>query len=187
MRKETGMLRPYMILTALALTAGCDDTGGYRDTDVPMRSVATLDTARYLGTWYEIARFPNRFEEDCTGVTAAYNLRDDGRISVTNTCRKGALDGPVEVAEGVARIAAPGQLKVKFVWWLPFEGDYWVLDVTPDYTVAVVGEPEGDFGWILARTPQIDSTALLGARAVLEEFGYDTTQLLATVQASLDD
>ena len=83
---------------------------------------------------------------------------------------------------GSARVAAPGQLKVKFVEWLPFEGDYWVLDVTDDYDVAVVGEPSGDFGWILARTPQIAPAALEAARAVLREDGYDVARLTYTIQ-----
>jgi len=170
------MIRLIALLMGVLL-AGCGLNGNYRDTDVPMQSVQTLDVARYTGLWYEIARFPNRFEEGCVGVTAEYALRDDGRISVRNTCREGSLDGPVTVAEGSARIAAPGQLKVKFVQWLPFEGDYWVLDITEDYDVAVVGLPSGDFGWILARRPDLTDAERADALGVLDAFGYDTSRL----------
>ncbi|MEM8788080.1 MAG: lipocalin family protein [Pseudomonadota bacterium] len=171
-----------VLVAALCLLAACGLNGNYRDTAVPMESVSRLDTAAYAGLWYEIARFPNRFERDCTGVTAEYTLREDGRIGVKNSCRKGALDGPLEVAEGSARVAAPGQLKVKFAEWLPFEGDYWVLDVTEDYDVAVIGVPSGDFGWILARTPTLEADDLAAALSVLRDAGYDTDRLTYTLQ-----
>ncbi|NNU81457.1 lipocalin family protein [Halovulum dunhuangense] len=176
------MLRRYLLPCLVLTLAACGLNGNYRDTSIPMESVAQLDTERYLGLWYEIARFPNRFEEGCVGVTAEYGLLENGRISVTNSCRQGTLDGELEVAEGSARIAAPGQLKVKFVEWLPFEGDYWVIGLSEDYSVSVVGVPSGDFGWILAREPQISDEALAEARAVLERFGYDTSRLSYTLQ-----
>ncbi|MEM9228263.1 MAG: lipocalin family protein [Pseudomonadota bacterium] len=177
------MLRPVICATLLALT-GCSGYGNYRDTSITMESVSQLETERYLGLWYEIARFPNFFEEGCAGVTAEYALRPDGRINVLNTCREGSVDGIEDQAEGVARVVAPGQLKVKFVEWLPFEGDYWVIGLTEDYTVSVVGEPEGDFGWILARTSALGSAQRDEALAVLERFGYDTSQLIWTDQRS---
>ena len=82
--------------------AGCS-SASYRDTAVPMTTAGPVDLTRYQGLWYEIARFPNRFEEGCVGVTAEYTLADDGSVTVLNTCRKDTLDGPVTTAEGVAR------------------------------------------------------------------------------------
>lgn len=175
------MLRHYS-LGAVLLLAACGMNGNYRDTSITMESAERLEVERYLGLWYEIARFPNGFEEGCAGVTAAYARRDDGRISVTNSCRQGGLDGEVEVADGVARVVAPGQLKVKFVEWLPFEGDYWVIGLDEDYDWAVVGEPAGDFGWILARSPQPAAADVEAAREVLTRFGYDVGALTYTVQ-----
>ena len=107
--------------------------------------VENLDLDRYLGKWYEIARFPNRFERGCArrdrGIRAC---GPTARSTVRNTCRKGSPDGPVEVAEGEASVVAPGKLEVTFVPWLPFaKGDYWVLHVDAAYSVAVVGEPSG--------------------------------------------
>ena len=150
----------------------------YRDRYVPMTSIAELDVERYTGRWYEIARFPNRFERGCEAVTADYELREDGQISVTNTCREGSPDGPRKVAEGVARVEAPGRLSVSFVPWLPFaRGDYWVLYVDEDYQLAVVGAPKGSTGWILARSPTISDAERQAAEAVLTRNGYDVSRL----------
>ena len=130
----------------------------YRDRSVPMTVEGALDVNKYLGKWYEIARFPNWFERNCTGVTAEYGLRADGEIDVVNTCRKGDLAGRISRAQGSARIEAPGRLSVTFVPWIPFaRGDYWVLYVDPDYSLAVVGNPKGSTGWILARNPKISA------------------------------
>ena len=175
-------MRRALVAVGLLALGACDTGNDYRDTDVPMRSVATLDLTRYQGLWYEIARFPNSFEADCTAVTAEYSITGPERLSVVNTCRKGSPDGPVEVADGSARVVAAGELKVKFVEWLPFAGDYWILDVTEDYDVAVIGVPSGDFGWILARTPQIDPLQLRAALSVLSANGYDTDLLTYTEQ-----
>ncbi|MEY8800358.1 lipocalin family protein [Leisingera sp. XS_AS12] len=154
---------------------------GYRDTDVPMAVETGLDLSRYLGKWYEIARFPNDFEKGCEGVTAEYSALPEGRIKVVNTCRKGAPDGPAESAEGKARVVAPGILEVNFVPWLSFLpftwGDYWVLDVDDDYRVAVVGTPNGKQGWILARSPEISAEQLSEAKSVLRGNGYDIRAL----------
>ena len=88
----------------------------------------------------------------------------------------------VDVAEGSARIVAPGELKVKFVSWLPFEGDYWVLDVSEGYDLAVIGEPSGKFGWILAREAEISEEERQAALSVLDRNGYDLSGLIWTEQ-----
>lgn len=171
------------VLLAVWLVPVAATAGGYRDRDVPMRVVANLDLARYAGLWYEIARFPNRFERGCVGVTAEYSLRPDGQVDVLNTCRKETLDGPVTTARGVARVEGPGRLSVSFVPWLPFlRGNYWVLHVDRDYTLAVVGEPRGRTGWILARTPRIDPASYGIAEEVLRRNGYDTQALYRVPQ-----
>jgi len=107
----------------------------------------------------------------------------DGTISVRNTCREGAVDGPIEVAEGSARVEGPGRLSVNFVRFLPFlRGDYWVLDVTPDYSLAVVGEPGRDYGWVLARAPRITQADYDRALGVLTANGYDVAQIERVAQ-----
>jgi apolipoprotein D and lipocalin family protein len=171
-------LPTFLFAAASALGLADSAAAGYRDTSAPMNAVPTLDIQRYLGKWYEIARFPNRFERNCTAVTAEYTRNPDDTIHVLNTCRKGSPDGPVNVAEGKAEMVAPGKLKVNFVPWLPFvKGDYWVLFVDSDYSYAVVGEPTGKTGWILARKPELGPNKYDNAVSVLQSMGYDTSKL----------
>jgi apolipoprotein D and lipocalin family protein len=147
-----------------------------RDASVAMQTVGAVDLNRYAGKWYEIARFPNRFEAGCTHVTATYALRGDGDISVANGCTKG---GVTEVIEGKAWVVDTAKLKVTFVPWLGAiaAGDYWVLDLKSNYSMAVVGAPKGGFGWILARKPTLSKADTDRALKVFAANGYDTTQL----------
>lgn len=173
-----------MALAALSL-AGCATGESYRDEDVPLATEPAFDLARYMGRWYEIARFPNRFEKGCVGVTADYSLNPDGSVHIVNTCRKATLAGPVEQVEGRARPRAdPAIWTVKFTEWLPsfLAGEYRVLDVDPDYTVAVVGEPDGTTGWVLGRDYIIDEDKLRHAYDVLYRNGYNLSQILLTDQ-----
>lgn len=142
-----------------------------------------------MGRWYEIARFPFRFEDGCYSVTADYALKPNGRIDVVNSCARGAVNGPRDVARGEARIVANGQLKVSFIpipiirdW---FAGDYWILALREDYSLAVIGAPKGSTGWILARRPTISPDDLAYAQGVLTSNGYDITDLHYTEHAPL--
>ncbi|MEM9046990.1 MAG: lipocalin family protein [Pseudomonadota bacterium] len=176
-------LSGLILIGALAVSACGGPT--YRDTSVPMVTHGPVDLERYQGLWYEIARYPNSFEEGCFGVTAEYSLNEDGSVKVVNTCRQGALDGPEEVAEGRATSASAegDKLEVGFVPWLPFAvGDYWILSVTDAYSVAVIGTPDGGFGWILAREPSLNDVELEAAYAVLRRNGYDPAALYLTPQ-----
>lgn len=119
-------------------------------------TVKELDLNRYLGTWYEIARFPHSFEKNLVGVTATYSLRDDGKIKVLNQGYKNTLDGELSVAEGKAKIpnkADPGKLKVSFFWI--FYADYNVLELDENYEYVMIGSSTDKYFWILSRTPQM--------------------------------
>ncbi len=174
-------------LALLLLLAGCatQDSGGlfsvYRDTDVPISSKAVFEPDRYLGTWYEVARYPVPFEAGCVGVTATYGLRADGLISVLNICRN--PDGSEKSRiEGTAEVVGPGRLKVRFPS-VPFvAADYWVLWTDSDYRTAVVGAPNGRSGWILNREPTIRADRLNAARDILEFNGYDLSRLMEVPQ-----
>ncbi len=175
---------------AIVALAGCaalfdDDAGGffevYRDTDVPIASVALFQPENYLGTWYEVARFPVPFEAGCAGVTAEYGAQEDGSISVKNTCRN--PDGTIKsTIEGSAEIVGPGRLEVSFPS-VPFgASDYWVLWVDEDYQTAVVGAPNGRSGWILNRSPEISDDRMVAAQEILDFNGYDLDRLLIVEQ-----
>lgn len=147
--------------------------------DEPPPVVEEVDLDRYLGRWFEIARYDMAFERGCDGVTANYARRDDGLIRVVNTCRKGGLDGEAEVAEGRARVVEGSNgAKLKVSFFGPFWGDYWVLELDEDYDWSVVGGPEGRYLWILSRTPQMDQAVLDARLARLKQLGYDTGELL---------
>ncbi|MAM60727.1 MAG: lipocalin [Maritimibacter sp.] len=154
----------------------------YRDTSVPMTTV-NVDVERYMGKWYEIARFPNWFETNFAGVTAQYTLQGD-TFEVLNTCHKGSPDGPARSRKAEATPVGPGKVKVDFVQALPGigVGDYWVLYVASDYSLAVVGEPSGSTGWVLSRTPQIRQSQLDQAYSVLRKNGYDTSEIVLVPQ-----
>ncbi len=149
----------------------------------PLATVAHVDLTRYAGQWYEIARYPNRFERKCDrNVTATYTLRPGGRIGVENACLRS--DGSRTVARGWARVADPqssAKLKVTFFW--PFFGNYWILDLSPDYRYAVVGEPGRNYLWILSRTPQMDPELYAGITSRLAGKGYDAARLVRVRQS----
>ena len=155
----------------------------------PVRTVPFVDLDRYAGDWFEIARFPNRFQRQCVGdVRASYARRPDGRLDVVNRCR--TIEGQSE-ARGVARIVDErtfARLKVRFApsWLslLPFVwGDYWIIGVAPDYSWAVVGDPGRDYLWILARAPYLDDASVAAARAAARASGYDVERLVQTLHA----
>jgi len=142
--------------------------------------VEFVDLRRYLGKWYEIARYPNWFQkDDCVATTATYTLRVDGRIEVLNQCRRGGPNGLLQAARGVARVADPAtnaRLKVTFFW--PFAGDYWIIDLGPKYEYVVVSEPQRRYLWILARKPTMDMQTFGDIRRRLRRQGFDTSKLI---------
>lgn len=145
-----------------------------------------VDLTRYIGTWYEIARYENSFQKDCIATTATYSIRPDGNIRVLNQCRQGTLDGSLKSAEGRAWVvdtATNAKLKVSFFW--PFSGDYWIIELGEQYEYAVVGHPSRKYLWILSRSPQMDNARYneILNRLANTHF-YDTTQLMRTLQPS---
>lgn len=157
-------------------------SGGCGLFQAPLAVVESVDIERYAGKWYEIARYPNTFERNCVGVTAEYSLRDDGKISVLNTCYEETLDGAMRTIEGSARTVDATNAKLKVSFFGPFEGDYWILDLDEDYTYAVVGAPNRRFLWILSRTPELDEDLLDEIREWLPSLGFDPDRLIMVEQ-----
>jgi apolipoprotein D and lipocalin family protein len=169
------------LLCALAMMAGAVTTCAAADAPLPV--VGALDLTRYVGTWHEIARYPNYFERMCArDVTATYSANADGTIRVVNACRKD--DGTMTEAVGTARVVTPpAKLQVRFAadWlaWLPFVwADYWVIDLADDYSYAVIGEPGRDYLWILARGPKMSDGVYARIVAKLPALGYDPAKLI---------
>jgi apolipoprotein D and lipocalin family protein len=157
----------------------------------PVTPIPGLDVPRYMGAWYEIAKYPNRFQKQCAGnTTAHYSLQPDKTVQVINRCRR--TDGTVDEAVGTARQlggATSPTLKVRFApAWLSFLpmvwGDYWVVDLDPNYQLAAVSEPGRDYLWILSRTPTVSRQAYGALLERLERQGFDLSRLEMTPQAA---
>lgn len=150
MLTTTGGAR-YRSFGAAAVLAALVTCGGAPPAP-PLPTVAVVDLARYLGSWYEIALVPNRFQKQCVADTQArYRQRGDD-IEVLNRCHQS--DGTVSEATGIAKpVAGSANAKLRVSYFRPFYGDYWVLALPEDYRWVLVGEPTRRYGWVLLRTP----------------------------------
>ncbi|MGM9427296.1 lipocalin family protein [Hydrogenophaga sp. MI9] len=155
----------------------------------PLQAIERLDVGRYLGTWYEIAKYPNRFQRQCVADTQAlYRQRDDGQIDVVNRCRQ--ANGEMTEAVGRARQDGPAdspRLEVRFAsaWlsWLPMVwANYWVIDLDPGYQLVAVSEPNREYLWVLSRTPAVDAAAYQALLGRLQAKGFDLSKLEKTAQ-----
>jgi apolipoprotein D and lipocalin family protein len=171
------------LVSPLALLAlfGCASTPRGME---PLVLVPHLDIQRYLGRWYEVARFDQVFEKDLVGTTAEYSLRADGRVQVVNSGFKKDLDGPYKEARGVAWIPdpkRPAALKVSFFW--PFAGDYLVFGLDEEsYSWAVVGDDSRKYLWFLSRTPEVSAELFEHMKQVARDQGYDLSSLYVVPQ-----
>ena len=147
-----------------------------QDRDYDNSAIPEFDLSKYLGTWYEIARFDHSFERGLDNVMAIYTLRDDGKVEVMNT---GWKDGKFKVAEGKAKqpdpMMDPAHLMVSF--FLFFYSDYTVMMLDEDYQVSLVGSKSPDYLWILSRTPYLESEVIDQVLLEAESRGYDTSKL----------
>ena len=167
-------MKILLFLLFPVLVSGC----GFKDSS-PLPTVPSVSLARYTGTWYEIARYENRFERGCVGASAAYHQEEE-YIQVTNSCfdANGVL---IDQAQGKAypvEGSNGAKLRVTFFW--PFFGDYWILMLADDYRYSVVGDPGRQYLWILSRTSELsheDKTLIL---KTLPELGYDPARLYWT-------
>ena len=147
--------------------------------DVAVKTILSLDVSRYLGAWYEIAKYPNWFQKKCASNTkAAYSARGDGTLKVLNSCK--TAEGEISEAEGTARqIGAKDspKLEVRFApAWLSFTplvwGDYWVSD------------PRREYLWILSRTPQLDKKVYDETLQRIRDQQFDVRKLELIVQTA---
>ncbi len=147
-----------------------------------LQTVPHVDLNRYLGTWYEVAKYPNSFQKGCSCAVANYRLDGDD-IEVVNRCTK--PDGSEKKVTGRAWIvdqSTRAKLKVSFLpGWIRWTGigtgDYWIIDLDPDYKYAVVSEPSREYLWILARERKMETTVYNGILSRLTEKGFDVSKL----------
>lgn len=162
--------------------------GAAQAADQEVRTVESVDLNKYIGQWYEVASIPQIFQRQCVGnTTAQYSFAEKGRIKVLNSCDTKA--GKRSLAEGRAEISdrnSNSKLKVTFVklidWTFTFGGNYWILELGPNYSYAVVGDPSREYAWILARTPVLDGQTLSGIEQRLRAQGYETSKILTSIQ-----
>jgi apolipoprotein D and lipocalin family protein len=172
------------LLVGGAVLAAAAGAYALADSRNELQTVTKIDLSRYVGRWYEIARYPNRFQKKCTGDTSAtYSLLPEGDVQVVNACKK--QDGSLDEAKGKAKIVdkqSNAKLKVSFFW--PFYGAYWIIGLDPEYRWAVVGHPDRKYLWILSRSPQMKDSDYDEALRVIRAKGYDESRLLKTPQSA---
>jgi apolipoprotein D and lipocalin family protein len=175
---ESARLALAVLCFTLGACAGVDSRG-----DLP--TVASVDLSRYAGTWYEIARLPMWFQRHCVDSKATYSSRPDGAVGVRNECVTDT--GGLEQAEGVATVVdakTNARLTVVFDNWFARlfgssrEGNYWILDLDPEYRTAMVGTPDRRFLWILSRTPQLDEATYRRLVERAQQLGYPVLDLI---------
>ena len=169
----------FVILLLAFFIYSCNGQNAMIDKTV----VKNLEIEKYLGKWYEIARYNHRFERGLVGVTATYSMRDDGKIKVVNEGLKKTLKGAKSVSVGKAKIPdpnVPSKLKVSF--FLFFYGDYFVMELDENYQWAVIGSSSDNYLWILSRTPQMDEKLYGDLLKRLIDRGYDVSKLIKVEQ-----
>ena len=179
-------MRKVAVIASISLLAGCAATKPQLPTQ------AGVDLDKYVGTWYEQARLPNRFQKDCAGdIQADYALTPGGTISVTNQCR--TADGDTKVAVGEGRMAGAAgsqdsaKLQVRFApkWmsWLPMVwGDYWIIKLDDDYRYSLVGTPDREFLWVLSRDKQADPAQVSKLLQHAQSLGFPVDQVVRATQ-----
>lgn len=182
-KKTAWLLIIPMILTVSAVAARAQK----KTADLP--TAAKVDLKRYSGKWFEIAKYPNKFQKQCVGnTTATYTQKSNGRIEVLNECLK--KDGTIDNAKGEAKIVdktTNAKLEVRFapsvlsfipaVW-----GDYWIIDLDEDYRYVAIGEPKREYFWILSREPQMDDATYQNILRRAEKLGFNPGKVVKTPQ-----
>lgn len=166
--------RACITASALVLLTGC-----LHQPEPVVAPISQLDAERYMGTWYEIMRMPNRFQRDMTQVSANYRLNDDGTFEVVNRgydTRKGEWNTAIGKARPIDGMAAG--FRVSFQW--PFRGGYYIVELGDNYEYAIVVSDSHDYFWLLARQPQLPRWLVDRTLARALEWGFDIDEMVET-------
>lgn len=152
-------------------------------------TVPSVDLNKYLGLWYEVASIPQWFQKKCVAnTTAEYSQAEKNLIKVFNSCE--TEKGDRDEAEGRAQVVdtkSNSKLKVTFVkfidWIFAFGGNYWILDLKEDYSLALIGDPSLQYAWVLSRTPSVSRADWIHSEQKFKSLGYDTCKILISIQS----
>lgn len=181
-------IKIIILILVLVIKTNIAFTNEQINSNHEVTTVPFVELDKYLGKWFEISSIPQFFQRKCeSNVTAEYFIDSEKTIKVVNSCDE--KDGARKIAEGRARIEdskTNAKLKVTFVkffrWIYAFGGDYWVIDLAPDYRYAVVGHPSREYAWILSRIPNMDEKDLISISNNLVNQGYDLCKLMTSKQ-----
>ena len=178
MKTYCKLLYAFPLLAALFAHSACQADNHLK---INTTTITQLEINRYMGKWYEIARYNHFFEKGMTHVYTEYTLQSDGKIQVIN---RGIKDGKPKEIIGKGKQPSPkehpGQLKVSFFLW--FYADYYILELDKDYQYALVGSSSSDYLWILSRTPQMPKAVLDNLLQIIVLRGYDLSKLIFVEQ-----
>lgn len=144
-----------------------------------LTTVSSVDLNRYLGTWYELASYPQFFERGCTNVKATYTLKE-GYVEVYNESLKDGKPNNIKGKAFVVPNTGNSKLKVHFFW--PFKGNYWIIDLAPDYSWAIVSDPKLKTLWILSRNKTLDAALYNSLLEKLVIKGFERNKIIKMVQ-----
>jgi apolipoprotein D and lipocalin family protein len=172
MKIKNKILRVLFFTGVITLMNSC--------TSIPKnaKAVENFDVNKYLGTWYEIARFDFRFEKNLNNVSAQYSLNEKGNVIVLNSGYN-FIEKEWKIADGLAKFRGnkdTAALKVSFFG--PFYSGYNVVALDENYQYALVAGKNLDYLWILSRTKDIPETIKTDYLKIAEEIGYDTSKLI---------
>ena len=136
-----------------------------------------IDPNRYLGRWYEIARIPNKLQENCQGATSDWTRGSSGQYNVIQTCRIGSPGGPTKTWKGSGHMIAPAKIRIGFFAGL-VQKDYWIMDRSEDYTWSIMGMADPKYVWIMSRRPVLNPSQKAALVAHAQSLGYDTARLV---------
>ena len=182
MRGDT--LQRYKVfgILMICIFAGC------RQIPEGIEPVTEFELDRYLGTWYEIARFDHWFERDLVNVTATYSLRDDGGIDVLNRGYNPAGNEWKEAKGRAYSVSSADVAQLKVSFFRPFYGGYNVIELDREgYRWALVCGPSRDYLWILAREPHLPQDIIDTLVSQANELGFDTDALIWVDQGKYND
>lgn len=186
MKLRMHWLLGVLLMVGASLVAQAPLAGWAKPAEV--KTVPSVDLNRYIGKWYEIAAIPMFFERNCHGnTTAEYTLLPDGLVKVVNSCDNAKRKRIT--AEGRAKVMdakSNAKLKVTFLhlfgWRWFAGGDYWITDLAPDYSYALIGHPSRKYAWILSRTPSLPTETLEALSNKLKAQGYNPCELVSQKQ-----